>query len=79
MMSEMNDQPQVARKSPYVIDEEPGKKSWCSCGHSGNQPYCDGKHKECSTLRRCCYRRAEKSRLVRLQDDKEPALLRRLP
>jgi CDGSH-type Zn-finger protein len=35
----------IAQKSPYVLDMEPGKKAWCSCGHSSNQPYCDGSHK----------------------------------
>jgi CDGSH-type Zn-finger protein len=34
----------MAQKSPYVIDEQPGKKLWCSCGHSAKQPYCDGSH-----------------------------------
>ena len=32
------------QKSPYVIEEEAGKKAWCSCGRSKNQPYCDGSH-----------------------------------
>ena len=35
----------VPQKSPYVIDEEPGRKFWCACGLSANQPYCDGAHK----------------------------------
>jgi CDGSH-type Zn-finger protein len=30
---------------PYVKDEQPGKKAWCACGESKNQPYCDGSHK----------------------------------
>ena len=32
------------QNSPYVKDETPGKKAWCSCGESENQPYCDGSH-----------------------------------
>ena len=32
------------RKTPYVIREEPGKKAWCACGKTANQPYCDGSH-----------------------------------
>ncbi len=32
------------QKRPYVKQEEPGKKAWCSCGESENQPYCDGSH-----------------------------------
>lgn len=26
------------------MDMQPGKYYWCSCGHSGNQPFCDGAH-----------------------------------
>ncbi|MBL4624765.1 MAG: CDGSH iron-sulfur domain-containing protein [Flavobacteriales bacterium] len=37
--------PKIAQKSPYVLDMEPGKYAWCSCGQSTNQPYCDGSHK----------------------------------
>ena len=35
----------VAQKMPYVMDVEPGRYAWCSCGHSSKQPYCDGSHK----------------------------------
>jgi CDGSH-type Zn-finger protein len=38
-------EPECPQKSPYVVEEEPGKKFWCSCGRSSNQPYCDGSHK----------------------------------
>ena len=34
----------ISQKFPYVINESPGRKAWCSCGLSKNQPYCDGKH-----------------------------------
>lgn len=34
----------IAQKMPYVIDEKSGKKYWCACGESSNQPYCDGSH-----------------------------------
>jgi CDGSH-type Zn-finger protein len=34
----------IAQKMPYVMDIEPGTYAWCSCGHSENQPYCDGAH-----------------------------------
>ncbi|MCR9142548.1 MAG: CDGSH iron-sulfur domain-containing protein [bacterium] len=44
-MSEKSFQPKVAQKSPFVLEEEAGKKrAWCSCGLSTNQPYCDGAH-----------------------------------
>lgn len=32
------------RKKPFVIEEEPGTKAYCSCERSGNLPYCDGGH-----------------------------------
>jgi len=39
------DIPKIAKKSPYVLDMEPGKYAWCACGQSSNQPFCDGSHK----------------------------------
>ena len=36
--------PEIPQKAPYVVDETPGKKAWCACGRSSNQPYCDGSH-----------------------------------
>jgi CDGSH-type Zn-finger protein len=38
-------EPQIAQKSPYPVDLEPGKYWWCACGGSKNQPFCDGSHK----------------------------------
>ncbi|VDK48911.1 unnamed protein product [Anisakis simplex] len=35
-----------AEKKPIKVHLESGKQySWCSCGHSANQPWCDGSHK----------------------------------
>ncbi len=42
-MSSDNEIP-IPQKTPCVIDEEPGKKAWCTCGRSEKQPYCDGAH-----------------------------------
>lgn len=39
----------IAQKGPYVKEEEPGKKFWCACGYSQNQPYCDGSHSRQNT------------------------------
>ncbi len=39
------DQPEIAQKSPYVLDLDPGTYWWCACGRSKNQPFCDGSHK----------------------------------
>ena len=36
----------IAQRAPYKIKLEKGKLySWCSCGYSNNQPFCDGSHK----------------------------------
>ncbi|MGC6487680.1 MAG: CDGSH iron-sulfur domain-containing protein [Planctomycetota bacterium] len=37
--------PKIPQRSPYVMDCQPGKYAWCSCGKSANQPFCDGNHK----------------------------------
>lgn len=38
-------EPNIAQKSPYVLEVEPRKYAWCACGLSQKQPYCDGSHK----------------------------------
>lgn len=41
-----NNLPKIAAKSSFKVEVEAGKKYfWCSCGHSQNQPFCDGAHK----------------------------------
>lgn len=36
--------PECPKKSPYVVELEPGTYWWCACGKSRNQPFCDGSH-----------------------------------
>lgn len=37
--------PNIAQKSPYLVQLEAKKQySWCACGLSKNQPFCDGSH-----------------------------------
>ncbi len=39
-------EPTIAQKGPYEVEVEAGKiYSWCACGMSANQPFCDGSHK----------------------------------
>ncbi len=39
-------EPKIAQKGPYPVAVEAGKSyHWCACGHSANQPFCDGSHK----------------------------------
>lgn len=40
----MSQDPHVPQKSPYVMELEPGRYAWCSCGLSSKQPFCDGSH-----------------------------------
>ncbi len=38
--------PVIAQKSPYPQPVKAGQTySWCACGQSKNQPFCDGSHK----------------------------------
>ena len=37
--------PVIAKRSPYIVQLEPGDYWWCACGKSKNQPFCDGSHK----------------------------------
>ena len=37
----------TARKSPFKVKVEKGKTySWCACGLSQKQPFCDGGHRK---------------------------------
>ena len=38
-------EPKIADRKPAVVELKAGKYSWCACGQSKNQPYCDGSHK----------------------------------
>ncbi|CAH3183717.1 unnamed protein product, partial [Porites evermanni] len=36
----------IAAKEPFQVEVVEGKKySWCKCGLSKKQPFCDGRHK----------------------------------
>ncbi len=40
------DKPKIAARQPIPIDLVEGKRySWCTCGLSDNQPWCNGAHK----------------------------------
>ncbi|XP_053821225.1 CDGSH iron-sulfur domain-containing protein 3, mitochondrial [Vidua chalybeata] len=39
-------QPVIAAKEPFLVELQAGKSySWCACGHSKRQPFCDGAHR----------------------------------
>lgn len=37
--------PKIAATSPAALELPAGDHWWCTCGHSANQPFCDGSHK----------------------------------
>ncbi|MBI3441254.1 MAG: CDGSH iron-sulfur domain-containing protein [Proteobacteria bacterium] len=42
----MTKTPQIADRAPKAVEVEAGKTySWCACGKSAKQPFCDGSHK----------------------------------
>jgi CDGSH-type Zn-finger protein len=44
--SKFMSEPKIAAKQPIGVELESGKDYWfCTCGHSANQPFCDGSHK----------------------------------
>ncbi len=41
-----NSLPKMVQKAPFKVAVEAGKKySFCTCGLSATQPFCDGNHK----------------------------------
>ena len=37
--------PKIAQKGPYIVKVEPKRYSWCTCGLSQTQPFCDTAHR----------------------------------
>jgi CDGSH-type Zn-finger protein len=37
---------------PVTLRLEPGRYSWCTCGQSQNQPFCDNAHRDAPTNRK---------------------------
>ncbi|XP_020507965.1 CDGSH iron-sulfur domain-containing protein 3, mitochondrial [Labrus bergylta] len=45
-LSTIPPEPVIPSKKPFKVELVGGKRySWCSCGHSKKQPFCDGAHK----------------------------------
>lgn len=37
-------EPHITAKDPVHLELPPGTYSWCSCGYTADDPFCDGKH-----------------------------------
>ena len=51
-LTEALDPPRVPDNKPIKVELKPGRYSWCSCGHSRNQPFCDNAHRAAPTNRK---------------------------
>lgn len=39
-------EPRIAQKGPFAVEVKAGERyTWCACGRSESQPFCDGSHK----------------------------------
>jgi CDGSH-type Zn-finger protein len=54
--------PVIAEKCPFVVELEPGRYTWCACGKSAEQPFCDGS-RDCSSFAPVVMEITEKSRI----------------
>ncbi|XP_056135732.1 CDGSH iron-sulfur domain-containing protein 3, mitochondrial-like [Lampris incognitus] len=44
--STLPSEPVIPSKKPFRVELVAGKRySWCTCGHSKTQPFCDGAHR----------------------------------
>ncbi|MCB1782931.1 MAG: CDGSH iron-sulfur domain-containing protein [Alphaproteobacteria bacterium] len=63
----MNDTPKIAARSPSIVELEAGTKySFCTCGLTETEPFCDGTHKTADTTLRSHKFTPEKSGTYRL-------------
>jgi len=70
-------EPIPAQKAPYGVNVEAGKDYWwCACGRSASQPFCDGSHKSFGLAPQKFSAIDQTSLAVRLQVQRQQAILR---
>jgi CDGSH-type Zn-finger protein len=45
------DLPKISQKKPFVQKVEPGRYSWCTCGLTKTEPFCDTTHRGVTEMR----------------------------
>jgi CDGSH-type Zn-finger protein len=53
----------IASKTPYCVTLEPKKYSFCTCGYSKAQPFCDSEHRNKTDLKSIKFEIIEKKKV----------------
>lgn len=60
-------EPRMADTKPAEVELAPGRYSWCTCGESANQPFCDHAHRAAGEFRSLKFEVHETTRVLLCQ------------